>query len=104
MLPEDGAYSSLHTDKGYPLDIRDIKPKSRVKEEKADALRKEIEQAVADTQRALTHAYPNTLVMSQAQYDLLAGNPEFMQIGDVGQGFWLYRTKYNVMEIEVRGL
>jgi hypothetical protein len=97
MIPADsGAYSSLFPEKAYDLDIRDEKAKTK------EQLFNYIEDAVKGTQSFFVHAYPNRLVMTSKQYDLLDGSPQFMNIGEVGQTYWLYRTKYNVMEILVK--
>ena len=81
------------------LDIRDFK-------EKGDDLRKVILDAVEDTQRVLVRPYPDRLVITKAQYDDLAGRPEMSHMYDpyssINQEFFMYQTKHNVMEIEIR--
>lgn len=96
MKLEDGAYSSIWPERAYDLDIRDEKAKTK------EQLRDYIEDAVRGTQSGLVHAYPSRLVLTGKQYDLLDGSPQFMNIGEVGQTFWLYRTKYNVMDVVVK--
>jgi 2-oxo-4-hydroxy-4-carboxy--5-ureidoimidazoline (OHCU) decarboxylase len=93
---EDGAFSALHTEKAYALDIRDYKQKT------GDTLAKAIEQAVKDTQSVVVRAYPDRLVLTQKQYNLLARKPEMHTIEAEGQDYYLYRTKYNIMELEIK--
>jgi hypothetical protein len=89
------AYSSLSTEKPYSLDIREFK-------EKGKELVTAIEQAVKDTQSAVVRAYPDNLIMTQAQYNNLTGRNVLWSTPVEGQEFYLYRTKYNIMEVEVK--
>lgn len=77
-----------------PLDIRDWK-------EKGNELKKAITQAVKDTQRVLITTLPDRIIMSKKQYKDLTGSPELMQTAN-GQEHSLYRTLYNVMEVQVK--
>lgn len=81
------------------LDIRDFK-------EKGDDLRKVILDAVEDTQRVLVRPYPDRLVLTKDQYNELARTDGMSKMYDpiqsIGQEFFMYQTKHNVMEIEIR--
>lgn len=90
-----GAYSSLHPEQPYSLDITDYK-------ESGQKLKKRIENEVRDTQTVVVHALPNKIIMTQRQYNDLSGQPEMMDMVGEGQSYWLYRTKLNVMEVEIK--
>lgn len=102
MNLEDGAYSALHTEKAYSLDVRDYKAAGHTNREKAADLHKHIENEVKATQSVVVRAYPDKLIISPSQYDILAMQPNMFAYGKAGQEFWLYRTRYNIMELEVK--
>lgn len=87
---------NLSTEKPYSLDITDFK-------ETGIKLKQAINKAVKDTQSAIVRAYPNKIIMTQAQYDNLRTRPEVYSMGQFdGQDYYLYRTPSNIMEIEVK--
>lgn len=96
---EDGAYSAIHTEKAPRLDITAWK-------EKKQALAKAIDDAVRDTQSIVVRAYPDRILMTKEQYaDLSKSNTilEFYdEYGEIMQDAFLYRTPYNIMEVEVK--
>jgi len=103
---EDGAYTSLYTEKAYPLDITDW-------HEKGQELSKAIELAVKDTQRVVVRALPDRLIMTPAQYSDLSKNPDMLQAynesgtTDGMQSYFLYRVVDKgriicLMEVEIK--
>lgn len=90
----DDIFSSLHTEKPYALDITPFK-------EKGEALKKTIDLAVKDTQSVIVRSYPNKLIMTLNQYNDLTGKPGLLREEYEGQEFFLYRTPYNIMEVEI---
>lgn len=92
-------FSRFYMDREYSLDITDWKQKGL-------ELKKEILNAVKDTQRAVIRAYPNKLKMTLKQYKDLMNRPEMISQEHDGQEFYLYRTiskgkTLNVMEVEI---
>jgi predicted RNA-binding protein len=67
---------------------------------KGEELKKEIEYAVKQTQSVVIRELPNQILMTQEQYDDL--KPGFSMQEFAGQEYYLYRTKLNIMEIEVK--
>lgn len=68
--------------------------------QKGSELATAIEQAVKDTQSTLVQPYPDELKLTQAQYNLL--KPGLLNQGHYNnQEFYLYQTKYNVMELKI---
>jgi len=94
-------FSSLYTEKSYALDITGHKAKGRTIEEKADDLDKYINQEVKATQSVVVRAYPDKLKMTVKQYRTLAKQESMLHQEWEGQEYYLYRTKYNIMEIEI---
>lgn len=74
------------------LDITDCKLKG------AD-LRKEIADRVKDTQRVLITTLPDTLLLTQEQYDILEHDPEM--VGGYGSNSRVYITPYNAMDLQI---
>src|SRR3990167_2286868 len=76
------------------LDISDWK-------QRGAELKQAIIDAVEDTQRVVVRSYPDRIIMTTKQYNML--RPEMSEpIEYAGQEFYLYRTKYNVMEVEIK--
>ena len=76
----------------YALDITDRK------EGKRETLGEAVVNMVKETQRVVIRDYPDRLIMTRAQYNLLAGLPE----GDQRkQTLRFFRNKYNVMEVVI---
>ncbi len=87
-------FDNLALEKPSVLDITSYGEKT------AKELSKAIENAVKDTQAVIVRALPYKIVMKQDQYKLLAG--KLLKQEYEGQEFYLYRTKQNVMEIEIK--
>ena len=75
------------------LDIRDWK-------QKGAELVKEINEAVADTQKIIIRPLPHTLVMTGAQYDMLQDDPEMR--GWHGSQQRVYVTPLNAMDVVIK--
>lgn len=78
----------------YDLDIRDFKQKEALE------LKKEIIQAVKDTQSVIIRALPNRIVMSKDQYDLLQHDPMLQKMYE--SDHLVYLTPLNAMEVVVQ--
>lgn len=89
-------FPNLSTERAYPLDATGFTEKS------AAELTKAISDAVKGTQSTIIRALPDRLILTAKQYSLLTGTPEMMMFEDYDQEYFLYRTKYNVMEVEVK--
>lgn len=72
--------------------------------ERGQELSKAIELAVKDTQRVIVRPYPDRIIMSRKQYDILSKKGELQNMDPSlkTQEFWLYRTRYNIMEVEIK--
>lgn len=91
---EAGAYSSLSPDKPYSLDATNFK-------EKGIKLRDAINRAVKGTQSIVHRAYPDKLIITSDQYKILTRRPEMVGQQYEGQQYFMYRSPYNLMEVEV---
>lgn len=78
---------------GNTLDITSFREKNKQK------LMEEIEGAVNDTQRVIIRPYPSIIQMTKRQYKILQHDPSMMHAHQSNEH--LYRTKYNVMEVEI---
>lgn len=87
-------FDHLSTEKPYSLNITDFK-------EKGKELATAVENAVKDTQSVIVRSYPNKLIMTLNQYNDLTGKPGLLREEYEGQEFFLYRTPYNIMEVEI---
>lgn len=85
---------SHSTEKAYSLDITGLK-------QRGVELSKAVQEAVRSTQMVIVRAYPNKIVMTRKQYNDLTKRPELLSNNYAGQEFYLYRTKYNIMEVEI---
>lgn len=96
---EDGAYVALNAYKGTPLDMRHSKHLGA-------KLAKEINEAVRGFSSGIYTPLPDKLILTPLQYSSLDNEPELLsyydQTGELLQGSFLYRTKHNIMDVEVQ--
>ena len=69
--------------------------------EKGIDLQVAIQNAVQETQRVIIRELPNVIRMTQAQYDNLIPYDDMSEMFG-SQGFYMYRTPLNVMEVEIK--